>query len=381
MGRKLCCTVLALMLAIPAFAGADSLTLPQGVTAVEESAFEDCATITEVILPEGTAEIGKAAFRGCTALSRVSVPASLQSIGEDAFESCPADMLFSAATGSDAARWAMNNNRDFTAGTQYRALLIGQAYSGDSQLDGPPNDVAAMERCLQGFAGTPYAVTKKSNLDALEILDAIQSTFGQASENDVSLFYYSGHGWGSENTDQTDSEYQGALVGDDFAIITASRLRQAMDKIPGRKILIIDSCFSGVHAGNAKGSRSAKSAADTAGNGSADDFVNSFISAFSARKRGNGTYSSYFIMAAAGEYELSWEYEYGNSQYMGEFTRALTTGSGSGSSLGAADRNMNSVITIQEAFQYAASCVASAQYPQHAKVYPAGCDWFGWLRK
>lgn len=382
MSRKLCCIFLAAALLVPGFSGADSLALPQGVTVVEESAFEDCITITVAELPEGVTEIGKAAFKGCTALGSISLPASLQSIGEDAFTDCPADMLVAATAGSDAARWAMNNSRDFNAGTKYRALLIGNTYSGEDELFGSPNDVAAMERCLKSFPGTPFEVTIEPNLDAYGILEAIGSTFGKATENDVSLFYYSGHGYGSVDPAEMDPEYQGALVGNDLiSIVTASRLRQELDTIPGRKILIIDSCFSGAHIRNTKGSRSAKAAAGQATGGTAEDYVNSFISAFSARKRGSGTYSSYFIMTAASEAEYSYETGYFTFSRMGVFTRNLVTGVGSGSSPGEADGNENSVITIQEAFQYAANKVAASSNPQHAKVYPAGCSWFGWLRK
>lgn len=372
MCRKLCCILLAVLLVVPGIAHPESIIIPQGVTAVEESAFEACTTIETVTLPEGLTDIGKTAFKDCERLSRIAIPGSVQNIGENVFEGCPADLLISTEAGSSAAGWAMNNNRDFNAGTKYRALVIGQTYSGENTLHGPANDVTAMQNSLECFPGTPFEVTIKRNLKAAEILSNIQSVFGQAGENDVSLFYYSGHGVWSD-----DPEYQGALLGYDNYGVTASQLRSALDRIAGRKILVIDSCYSGVYAKERNASRSAKSAEDTVTVGSAKEFVDSFISTFSVKKRGSGTYSSYYIITASAEDEESWESTIGGKT-MGEFTYYFTYGIGT---YLPADRNNNSVITIQEAYQYACDWLLMMSDDQHAKVYPANCNWFGWLRK
>lgn len=379
MCRKLWCILLAALLAVPGTACPESIIFPQGVTEIEESAFEECDTIKTVVLPAGITEIGKAAFRGCDKLGNITIPGSVETIRESVFDGCPSDMLISTEPGSAAARWAMNSNHDFNAGTKYRALLIGQTYSGNLALVGPANDLPRMKECLESFPGTPFTVTTKKNIETGEgILAAVSSVFSQADEDDVSLFYYSGHGLQAGD----DPDYQGALVGNNgYTYVTASQLRTAMDQIPGRKILIVDSCYSGVYTRERNAIRSAKASAEintteeTQAAGSADAFVNSFISAFSARKRGSGTYSSYFVLAAAAENELSWEDWTNNGTIMGMFTYSLTRGIGPGCQ---ADYNDNNVVTIQEAYQYASNLL---QPEQHAKVFPAGCNWFGWLRK
>ena len=77
----------------------------------------------------------------------------------------------------------------------YRALLIGNTYTGESnELPGCENDVDGMRTMLGRMTATPYSVTVKKNIRAEEILSSISSTFGNAGYNDVSLFYYSGHG-------------------------------------------------------------------------------------------------------------------------------------------------------------------------------------------
>lgn len=378
MCRKLCSILLVVLLAVPGIAYPESIIFPQSVTQIEETAFEECRTIKTVVLPEGITDIGKAAFRGCDNLGNITIPGSVETIGENVFDGCPSDMLITTETGSTAARWAMNSNHDFNAGTKYRALLVGQTYSGRLALDGPENDLPAMENMLESFPGTPFTVTTRKNIQTgAGILDAVQSTFSQADEDDVSLFYYSGHGI----EDKDDPDYQGALVGNNgYTYVTASELRAAMDRIPGRKILIIDSCFSGVYARERNSIRTAKSSAEINtteeinANGSADAFVNSFINAFSAKKRGSDTYSSYFVLAASAEDEESWEAQV-NGKYMGLFTHYLTLGAGSSCQ---ADKDRNNVVTIQEAYNFACGYLP---HDQHAKVFPSGCNWFGWLRQ
>lgn len=66
---------------------------------------------------------------------------------------------------------------------------------------------------LGRMTATPYSVTVKKNIRAEEILSSISSTFGNASYNDVSLFYYSGHGANSLGADGNPTSYHAALVG------------------------------------------------------------------------------------------------------------------------------------------------------------------------
>ena len=45
-----------------------SITIPEGVTAIDEGAFYDCSSLTEITIPEGVTEIGNSAFFGCSSL-------------------------------------------------------------------------------------------------------------------------------------------------------------------------------------------------------------------------------------------------------------------------------------------------------------------------
>ena len=65
-----------------------SVTIPETVTAIGDSAFRDCGTVTDVYVPGNVKDIGDSAFRGCTGLNSVDMMAGVETIGEYAFYDC-----------------------------------------------------------------------------------------------------------------------------------------------------------------------------------------------------------------------------------------------------------------------------------------------------
>ena len=65
-----------------------SVTIPEGVTEIGAYAFEGCANLTSVIIPEGVTEIGQSAFSGCAKLTSVTIPTGVTEIGKDVFKNC-----------------------------------------------------------------------------------------------------------------------------------------------------------------------------------------------------------------------------------------------------------------------------------------------------
>ena len=65
-----------------------SITIPDSVTSIGDSAFENCLSLQSVTIPESVTSIGDRAFRSCWSLQSVTIPDSVMSIGDHAFYGC-----------------------------------------------------------------------------------------------------------------------------------------------------------------------------------------------------------------------------------------------------------------------------------------------------
>lgn len=120
-------------------------------------------------------------------------------------------------------------------GVTYRAYLIGNTYpDSDLTLNGCDTDMTSMGVMLASMTRTPYSIRRAQNITADRMLAGIETAFSGADGNDVSLFYFSGHGSGN-----------GSLVGISNTLLSPGTLRQALDAVPGTKIVILDCCYSG----------------------------------------------------------------------------------------------------------------------------------------
>ena len=64
------------------------VTLPEGLKAIEQQAFEFFSAMTSVNIPKSVEVIGYAAFKECKALRSVTIPDGVKHIGEEAFSKC-----------------------------------------------------------------------------------------------------------------------------------------------------------------------------------------------------------------------------------------------------------------------------------------------------
>lgn len=65
-----------------------SVTMPNSVTSIGNSAFRDCSGLTSVAIPNSVKSIGNYAFQNCIALTSATIPNTVTSIGEYAFRYC-----------------------------------------------------------------------------------------------------------------------------------------------------------------------------------------------------------------------------------------------------------------------------------------------------
>lgn len=299
------------------------------------------------------------------------------------------------------------------AGT-YRALLIGNTYTGESnELPGCDNDVDGMRTMLGRMTATPYSVTVKKNIRAEEILSSISSTFGNASYNDVSLFYYSGHGANSVGADGNPTSYHAALVGTFQTYVSIARLKTELDKIPGKKVIIIDACHSGqfiARDGTVTQVSSSAFNSQVVNLFANDDQLSGDVSRTAVVLAADGSEllseeapafidragdtnfakSGYYVITACRSEEKSVSTGYDSNgdgkidRYFGLFTYGLCYGNGWNLARNAAisslnaDLNKDSKVTLYEAYVYAKVMAQSHNPNQTAQIWPENSAFVLW---
>lgn len=270
--------------------------------------------------------------------------------------------------------------------TVYRAFCVGVGdyiyypdSHGNTDLPGPPYDVDRMRQTLgfykfglsnTGFSTISYLKDRQATKS--NILQGIASTFSEADYNDVSYFYFSGHGIRVNNTSYlypTEASYYSPLS----AYISIDELENALSSIPGTKVVFLDSCHSGGFIG--KGRENIIVSQEELA-----FFNEDIIYIFSqAQSKGLLTTNQYKVLTACHYYQESmgiYPIVPGDFDPYGVFTIALCEGCGYSGSY-PADTNLDTMVSLQEAYLYVKSYVTEldAQIPyiditQDVQVYP-----------
>ncbi|MBA7570792.1 hypothetical protein ES695_08655 [Candidatus Atribacteria bacterium 1244-E10-H5-B2] len=276
----------------------------------------------------------------------------------------------------------------------YRALCVGvgeyQNYPDawdNTDLPAPPYDVDRMRQtlgnCKFGLSNTEFstiAYLKDGQATKSNILQEIASTFSDAGSNDISYFYFSGHGMRHENTSYL-SPVEVSYFSPLEAYISVNELETALSAIPGTKVVFLDSCYSGGFIGKGR----------EEGNKTLEEKLISFnedvINIFSfGESKGLLTTNRYKVLTACRYSQESWEFEPetpGDFDPYGLFTSALCEGCGydSFSSPYPADDNLDNKVSLHEAYMYIKSRVEElallyvySEITQEVQVYPSDSD-------
>ncbi|MBR4343605.1 MAG: caspase family protein, partial [Lachnospiraceae bacterium] len=284
-----------------------------------------------------------------------------------------------------------------TGDVTYRALLVGEeAFSPICTRN--RGDVELMKGMLANVktgTGNQYSVVDDYyNLDSYDLMDAIEATFAGADDNDVSLFFIATHG---------DVSYTGSYAGylalvdaagnDDYILLCD--LEECLSQIPGKVIVILESCGSGAAVYDPEVPENAAE--------KDIEFTNSVIDTFASADPGYSETKTYYFDAEGkditaevntGEFRKSkyyvltasryQEYSWGSESYRCNFfTKWLVEGIGRDYDYEymPADSNEDDKVTLNEAHSYVKEIndeysfySGGSYYYQHSQVYPENCD-------
>lgn len=252
----------------------------------------------------------------------------------------------------------------------YRALCVGVGdyiQGSDNDLSAPPYDVDRIRQILQqcrfGTSNTTFSnisYLKDWQATKSNILQGISSAFSGADSNDVSYFYFSGHGSRLGNTSYICPADITSFVD---SAISVDELESALSAIPGIKVVFLDSCYSGGFIGKAIDATSASKE-------KLEFFNDEVIKVFSqAQSKGLLTTNQYKVLTSCHYYQLCWEIQPEEGDPFGVFTMALCEGCGYSGNY-PADTNMDTIVILQEAYLYVKDWVFSYRISQDVQIYP-----------
>ena len=258
----------------------------------------------------------------------------------------------------------------------YRAVTVGENSYRESPLKGCVNDATAMNGMLKGLK-QPYTAKLLNNASKTTIINGIRTAFADTWDNDVSVFYYSGHGVNAKGSSDYE-QMQGALVSVDMQYITFKELAEELSKVRGRVIVILDSCHSGASIAKSVGEN--QEDLEAFNRAAIDAFSGYYLETEGEEGKANTRMgelkqSKFIVITAASAGQSSYDGKFdGSGYYQGAFSAAIIKGLGckylygkySGSM--PADANGDGKITLIELYNYA-SYQASSWASQSMQYY------------
>ena len=367
----------------------------------------DEAVIAESVGSAAVTSIKETAFQGHAELNRLTVPESVTRFEEGWSDGCGEALLIRCAAGSAARNEAVALGLDYDCGGKKRALILAESYKDNPRLNtlaAPPNDAEALKGAFKAWGFEAVIVLDAT---AAGMLEAISEFLGKAGEDDLSVVTYSGHGMQDGSMPGSD------CVSSTSGVMTAEAFSNALAAIRGRKVVIVDACYSGVLIENDGEDQNTVYSAKSAkalpasrlktedGKSFETSFTEGILGAFAALPAGGtrtkgvvsrsgalyGAGRTWVMVSAAAD-QQAWEKRWtvsGITRSLGFFSNYFTLGLGwNGVTRKAtgenADRNADGAVSIAEAFSYAsektAYAVSTYGYTQTAQASPENATEF-----
>jgi len=284
---------------------------------------------------------------------------------------------------SESEDWGFDYEGGVIPPSVYRAFLVGV---GDYQyfpngcegndLPSPPYDVDRMHDTLSHSGSGFSSINELIDLEATKaaILNGINTTFSGADGDDISYFYFTGHGMNYSGVSYlcpTDIQCDSPLS----SYISTNELESALSAIPGTKVVILDCCHSGGFIGKQIGEENIFT--------DAQEFNENVINVFLSKDL---TSSQYKVLTSCLSSQVCWELIPSEGDPFGLFSGVLCLGCGYDTYIHPypADGNGNSEITLHEAYTYTYEMVNAMtvdlndlygwDIDQDTQVYPLNSD-------
>jgi hypothetical protein len=262
----------------------------------------------------------------------------------------------------------------FLTGNAHEALIIGITdYDKASDLSLTDDDALNLKVALESTKLNYTITTLLNRVNKSDIETSLGNLSGMDDES-IFTFTYAGHGGYSY------SNHESYLYMSDGGHLYMSELKILLDRIPGKKIVIIDACKSGNFINLTSGKQEIS---EDEARQAAEQFNTSVINTFMSHER--GVASQYYVITAANTSQSSWE----NTKIKnGVFSFFFLDGIGDVGEENPddlfdytfnADTNSDNKVTFQEAFTYTAPKVEEfvnnlMGYHQSVQVYPTNSD-------
>ena len=170
--------------------GLRSITIPKGVTSIGRYAFQESSSLTSITIPEGVTSIGIGAFSGCLDLMSITIPEGVTRIGSRAFEGCSSLTNITIPEGVTSIEdWAFSGCSSLMSITIPEGVTIigAEAFRGCSSL----KSITIPEGVTSIGAGAFRGCSSLKNITIPESVTSIEENAFYACDGLIDVTYHS----------------------------------------------------------------------------------------------------------------------------------------------------------------------------------------------